>query len=252
MAERLQKLLSQWGIASRRQAEALIQSGRVQVNGAIAHLGQKADPMVDCVTLDGRVIAPENRPDAYYLLLNKPLDVVCTCDDPWGRSTVLDLLPLSLRAGLGIHPVGRLDANSTGALILTNDGDLTYQLTHPRHHIPKTYRVWVQGRPSPTVLERWCRGIQLAQKQTLPAQVRPLTYRSARTELEVVLREGRKRQIRRVAEALGHPVLQLHRVAIGSVSLASLMSGNVRDLTKREVNALKSEVIKVATPLKSP
>jgi pseudouridine synthase len=239
MAERLQKLLSQWGIASRRQAEALIESGRVQVNGAIAHVGQKADPLVDRVALDGQIITPENRPDAYYLLLNKPLDVVCTCDDPWGRSTVLDLLPAPLRTGLGIHPVGRLDANSTGALILTNDGDLTYRLTHPRHHIPKTYRVWVQGRPSPAVLAQWRRGILLEQRRTLPAQVRPVTYQSTRTELEVILREGRKRQIRRVAEALGHPVLQLHRIAIGSVSLASLMSGNVRDLTKHEVMGLE-------------
>lgn len=251
MTERLQKLLSQWGVASRRQAEALIQAGRVKVNGTVAHLGQKADPNLDAITLDNHPLGPKNRPAQFYLLLNKPLGVVCTCDDPWGRSTVLDLLPPPLRSGQGIHPVGRLDANSTGALILTNDGELTYRLTHPRHHIPKTYRVWVQGHPSRHALAQWQQGITLEGRRTLPATVRQVTQRPDRTELEVVLREGRKRQIRRVAEALGHPVVKLHRIAIGSVYLASLMPGNVRDLTKHEVNALKSGLINADSFLKS-
>jgi 23S rRNA pseudouridine2605 synthase len=243
MAERLQKLMSQWGVASRRQAEALIQAGRVQVNGTVAHLGQKADPQRDRVSLDDRVISPENRPDPHYLLLNKPTGVVCTCDDPRGRRTVLDLLPAGLRSGLGIHPVGRLDAHSTGALILTNDGDLTYRLTHPRHHVAKTYRVWVEGCPTPSTLQHWRQGVMLAGRRTLPAQVRAMVQRAGNTELEIVLHEGRNRQIRRVAEALGHPVVALHRTAIGSVDLGSLKAGNVRDLTKCEVSDLNQGAV---------
>ncbi len=241
MAERLQKLLSQWGVASRRQAETLIRAGRVQVNGAVAHLGQQADPALDRVELDGQIISPENRPEYHYLLLNKPIDVVSTCEDPWGRPTVLGLLPPALQHGTGIHPVGRLDANSTGALILTNDGDLTFRLTHPSHHVPKTYRVWVAGKPTPAILQRWQRGIVLAGQRTLPAQVRTLAQEGSRMELEVVLREGRNRQIRRVAEALGHPVLRLHRIAIGSIKLAGLLPGYVRNLTKDEVASLQSD-----------
>jgi 23S rRNA pseudouridine2605 synthase len=226
MTERLQKILSQWGISSRRGAEAMILAGRVRINGSVVQLGQKADPMRDRIEVDGKLIQPANRPELVYLLLHKPAGVVSTCSDPQGRSTILDLLPAKLREGQGIHPVGRLDTDSTGALLLTNDGDLTFRLCHPRHCIPKTYRVWVQGQPSEDILEDWRNGVILDGKKTLPAQVRILKtvaiaipQSPVKTLLEIVLKEGRNRQIRRIADLLGHPVIQLHRVAIGIIKL---------------------------------
>jgi 16S rRNA U516 pseudouridylate synthase RsuA-like enzyme len=169
MPERVQKLLSQWGIASRRQAEQMILAGRVRLNGELVQLGQKVQPEIDRVEVDGRVIEPVTRPDRLYLLLNKPAGVVSTCDDPQRRTTVLDLLPPAFQQGQGLHPVGRLDVESTGALLLTNDGELTFQLTHPRYHVPKTYQVWVEGRVTPAELQRWRQGILLDGRKTLPA-----------------------------------------------------------------------------------
>lgn len=158
MTERLQKLLSQRGIASRRRAEKLILGGRVTVNGKVAELGQQADASVDCICVDGMEIGEP--PRCAYLLLNKPRGVVSTCRDPQGRKTVLALLDTSLQIGTGIHPVGRLDTDSTGALLLTNDGELTYQLTHPRHQMPKVYQVRVEGLPSKAALQRWRTGVE--------------------------------------------------------------------------------------------
>lgn len=248
MAERVQKILSQWGIASRRQAEQMIVGGRVRLNGAIAQLGQKADPALDCLEVDGAIVSPRHRPQHIYLLLHKPVGYVSTCHDPKNRRTVLDLLPPAWRQGQGIHPVGRLDFDSSGALLLTNNGDLTFQLTHPRHHIAKTYHVTVDGCPTPAVLDQWRQGIQLDNRQTLPARVKILLRVSAdQTTLEVVLREGRNRQIRRVAEQLGYPVRALHRVQIGPISLnlagtPPLPPGAYRLLTDLEVRSLKAHL----------
>ena len=247
MAERLQKILSQWGIASRRQAEKMILAGRVRLNGTIVALGQTANPERDRIEVDGRLIQPVNRPEPIYLLLNKPPGVVSTCDDPRSRTTVLHLLPLELRQGQGLHPVGRLDAQTTGALLLTNDGELTFILTHPRHSVPKTYEVWVEGHPPESVLQAWRRGVVLSGRKTLPAQVRVLKQQSSRTLLEVVLTEGRNRQIRRVAEQLGYPVVHLHRAAIGPIRLqqpgeAVLASGNYRPLEDFEIRFLQNQV----------
>ncbi len=241
MDERLQKILSQWGIASRRQAEQLIRDGRVQLNGAVAELGQRANPTRDRIEVDGRLIQPIDRPESLYLLLHKPVGVVTTCDDPQGRRTVVDLLPPSLRQS-GLHPVGRLDADSTGALLLTNDGDVTFCLTHPRHSIAKIYHVWVKGHPSDSVLQQWRQGVMLDQQKTRSAQVEVLRQSQSQTLLEIQLREGRNRQIRRVAEQLGHPVVALHRVAIGSIQLGSLPVGQMRPLTTPEVEFLQSQV----------
>ena len=243
MSERVQKILSQWGVASRRQAEQLILSGRVQLNGAVAHLGQKADLNYDRLEVDGVAIQPHDRPSFLYLLLNKPIGVVSTCSDPQKRRTVLDLLPPHLHQGL--HPVGRLDVDSTGALLLTNDGELTFHLTHPRYHIPKTYRVVVQGHPSTSVLSQWQQGVVLDDRVTQPASVEVLERQNERTVLEVVLREGRNRQIRRVAEQLGHSVLHLHRTAIGDLQLtgaATLPPGAYRSLENQEIDSLKSQI----------
>jgi pseudouridine synthase len=242
MQERLQKLLSQWGIASRRQAESIILEGRVTVNGAPAHLGHKADPDVDIVRVDGKRLGQVNRPELSYFLLNKPRGVVSTCDDPQNRRTVLDLLPVSLRQQSGIHPVGRLDTDSSGALLLTNDGQLTYGLTHPRHQIPKCYRVKVQGLLTADCLKQWRQGVMLAGKKTLPARVQVVRIWANQTLLEVTMREGRNRQIRRVAEALGCCVVTLHRTAIGPIQLKGLERGAYRALTLDEIRALKATI----------
>lgn len=245
MEERLQKLLSQWGIASRRRSEQMIVEGRVRLNGEVARLGSKADPTRDRVEVDGIAIGA-SPPKPVYLLLNKPVGVVSTCRDPQGRKTVLDLLPNRLRRGLGIHPVGRLDAESTGAIILTNDGALTFRLTHPGHCISKTYRVLLRGCPPQSALQAWREGIDLDGRKTLPARVRILDRNSPEcTQIEVVLHEGRNRQIRRVADALGYPVLKLHRVAIGSIGLQhpgqrKLSLGEYRSLTGSELTQLNA------------
>lgn len=240
MIERLQKLLSQRGIASRRQAEKLILGGRVTVNGEIAEVGQQADVSVDRICVDGVEIGESFR--RTYFLIHKPKGVVSTCHDPQGRKTVLDLLDADFQQGAGIHPVGRLDADSTGALLLTNDGDFTYLLTHPRHQIPKVYQVTVKGIPSPDALHRWRTGVMLGGRKTLPAEVSLLSRQSGdRALLRIALKEGRNRQIRRVAEALGHPVTALHRSKIGLLSLGNLARGRYRLLTEQEVARLKRE-----------
>jgi 23S rRNA pseudouridine2605 synthase len=251
MTERVQKILSQWGIASRRQAEEMILAGRVRLNDHVVHLGDRADPDGDRLWVDGQLIQPSKRPKLRYILVNKPLGVVSTCDDPQKRPTVLDLLPEGLRRGQGIHPVGRLDINSTGALLLTNDGELTLKLTHPRYHLPKTYQVWVEGRPEEAVLQNWREGVMLMGKKTLPAQVKVLKGRSEQTLLEIILTEGRNRQIRRIAQQLGFNVLKLHRIAIGLIKLdlpdrPSLASGHYRYLTDFEIHFLENHINKAS------
>ncbi len=243
MTARLQKILSQWGIASRRQAEQLILAGRVRLNGSIAQLGQTAEPTIDRIEVDGRLITVQSKPTPIYLLLNKPRGVVSTCADPQGRQTVLDLLPPELRECEGIHPVGRLDIDSSGALLLTNDGELTFHLTHPSHSISKTYEVWVSGHPPPAILVAWRGGIDLDGKYTSPAQVNVVKQKDDRTLLRIVMTEGRNRQIRRVATQLGYPVLQLHRTKIGNISVdgdRSVQISGYRQLGLAEVQALQA------------
>jgi 23S rRNA pseudouridine2605 synthase len=245
--ERLQKILRTWGVASRRQAESMILAGQVRVNGVVAVLGQVADPTVDQIEVEGRTIGLDSRPELIYLLLNKPRGMVSTCSDPKGRRTVLDCLPQRLQMGQGLHPVGRLDVDSTGALILTNDGALTFGLTHPSHEVPKTYEVYVEGYPSAETLNQWRRGVFLEGRKTLPARVNVLRKLSRQTVLEIVLREGRNRQIRRVADQLGHPVVRLHRSAIGEIQLnplgnAELPLGSIRPLSQSEITFLKCQL----------
>jgi pseudouridine synthase len=258
MSERVQKILSQWGIASRRQAEQLILEGRVRLNGQVAHLGDKASLEVDRVEVDGKPVSITQstdgiiRPKSLYFLLNKPVGVVSTCTDPQRRPTVIDLLPKALQQGQGLHPVGRLDVESTGAILLTNDGELTYYLTHPRHIIPKTYQVLVAGSPSSAVVRQWQQGVVLEGRKTLPAQVKVLHRTDAQTLLEVILVEGRNRQIRKVAEQLGHLVLRLHRTAIGDIQIDRplVLSGQCRPLESFEIRLLKDrfDLISIRLP----
>lgn len=234
-AERLQKLIAAAGICSRRRAEELLLQGRVRLNGRIATLGERADPARDQISVDGRPLAP--RPATLTLLLHKPVGFLSTCHDPQGRPTVLDLLPAPLQQGLGLHPVGRLDADSRGALLLSNDGDLTLRLTHPRFGHPRTYRIWVQGQPTPATLERWAAGVALDGRPCQPVRIRRIAALPDRTRLELVMREGRYRQIRRTAERLAHPVLDLQRTAIGSLQLADLPEGHWREVSHDELPA---------------
>ncbi|MEB3195336.1 MAG: pseudouridine synthase [Cyanobacteriota bacterium] len=226
--ERLQKLIAGSGLCSRRQAETLLREGQVRVNGCVAQLGEQADPERDQISIAGQPLAPA--PPPLTLLLHKPVGVLCTCHDPQGRPTVLDLLPEPWRHQAGLHPVGRLDAESRGALLLSNDGDLTLRLTHPRYGHRKTYRVWVGGHPSAETLAAWRRGVPLDGVASAPVDVRPLQQSRHATLLELTMQEGRNRQIRRTAERLGHPVRDLLRVAIGSVALGQLPEGQWRRL----------------------
>ena len=219
--QRLQKLIAAAGLCSRRRAEEWLQASRVTVDGQVARVGDQADPQYQTIRVDGQLLP--SRGAARVLLLNKPVGVICSCDDPRGRRTVIDLLPPEYRAGL--HPVGRLDADSHGALLLTDLGELTLKLTHPRYNHAKTYRVWVEGVPSEQVLDRWRRGFPLDGRLTRPAQVRRLRAWGDRSLLEIELREGRNRQIRRMAEVLGHPVLDLQRTAIAGLRLGDLAEG---------------------------
>ncbi|MEA5620242.1 pseudouridine synthase [Cronbergia sp. UHCC 0137] len=247
MEARLQKIIAQWGIASRREAEEMIQQSRVRINGILAHLGQKVDPQRDIISIDGKTVSEKQRPALIYLLLYKPLGVVSTCYDPQGRPTVISLLPPELQTGSGIHPVGRLDVDSTGALILTNDGDLTFGLTHPSHSIAKTYHVLVKGHPPGAIIKMWQQGVILEARKTRPAKVSVIKRFADTSRLEIILQEGRNRQIRRIAEKLGYPVVELHRTAIGSIQLQTpkaplLQPGNYRYLTKDEIVFLKDQI----------
>ena len=218
------------GLCSRRRGEDWLQAGRVTVDGRVASLGDKADPNSQLIEVDGVPLISVQEPRVF--LLNKPVGVICSCRDPQGRATVLDCLPHQERSGL--HPVGRLDADSRGALLLTDQGELTLRLTHPRYNHAKTYRVLVRGIPSSQALRRWRDGLLLDGRLTRPARVHCLRSRGASSLLEVELKEGRNRQIRRVAELLGHPVIDLQRVAIDGIRLDDLAEGCWRRLDARE------------------
>jgi 23S rRNA pseudouridine2605 synthase len=236
---RVQKIIAQAGLASRRQAEEWIREGRVLVNGRAARLGDRADPESDAVRVDGRRVRVAKGPRS-YILLNKPRGYVTTASDPQRRDTVLDLLPGGLRRA--VRPVGRLDVQTEGLLLLTDDGDLARVLTDPASGCPKEYRVKVSGAPEDRDLERLRRGVPLDGRRTRPAVIERIS-RTARdggnTWFRVVLTEGRNRQIRRMFEAIGHPVSKLKRIAIGPVRDERLPVGAHRALTPAEVSALK-------------
>lgn len=236
---RLQKVLSQAGIASRRAAEELIVQGRVSVNGTtVRELGTKADPASDDIRVDGRRVKSAER--HRYILLNKPRGVVTTRSDPQRRRTVLDLLR-GVREY--VYPVGRLDYDTEGLLLLTNDGDLAAALTHPRHGVERTYEAKVTGMPDDAAIARLRGGIPLDGRRTQPADVELVnrSRRDAHGVLRITIREGRNRQVRRMCEAVGHPVERLTRTRIGPIRDRMLKPGMWRELTGAEIAALKKK-----------
>jgi pseudouridine synthase len=234
--ERLQKYLAGCGIASRRAAERLISAGRVRVNGEIvAELGTRVEPGVDRVEVDGGLVTPP--PAKVYLAVNKPPGFVTTTSDPRGRATVLDLVPSLGR----LFPAGRLDADSEGLLLLTNDGELANRVMHPRYGCEKEYRALVRGTPTLQALEQLRNGIDLEEGRTAPARVAADgPAEGGRHWLRVTLREGRKRQVRRMLAAVGLPVERLQRVRIGPLQLGNLPPGRSRPLGRSEVAALRA------------
>ncbi len=236
-AVRLQKVLAQAGVASRREAEELIAGGRVTVNGRPAsEPGIRVAPGRDLVLLDGEPLGRPAKIRSY--LVYKPAGVLCTRVDPQGRPTLFDVLPEEV--GRGLHTAGRLDFDAEGLIILTNDGDLTLAVTHPRSHVPKTYLVKIKGQATREELSRLKQGIRLDDGVTLPAEVRREGEGPMNSWVRITLREGRKNQVKRMFRAIGHRVIRLIRVGIGSIDLHSrLKPGRFRHLTSGEVGALK-------------
>ena len=250
MEQRLQKIISQAGIASRRAAERLIAEGRVTINGETVHeMGVKADPATDDIRVDGRRVKSAER--HRYILLYKPAGYVTTRSDPQRRRTVIDLL-----RGVKeyVYPVGRLDYDTEGLLLLTNDGDLAATLTHPRHEVDRTYEARVAGIPDDHVLDRLRRGIPLDGRRTQPADVVLVNKgrRDADGVLLITIREGRNRQVRRMLEAVGHPVDSLKRTRIGPIGDRRMKPGHWRDLTDAEVAALRKSVRRPPRAAKPP
>ncbi|HBG22888.1 MAG TPA: pseudouridine synthase [Peptococcaceae bacterium] len=233
--ERLQKVMARAGIGSRRSCEDLIREGRVRVSGDIAELGMKVGPDQDKIFVDGRQITLP--PQYTYVLLYKPKGYVTTVKDPQGRPKVTDLVSLP---GVRLFPVGRLDYQTSGLLLLTDDGELAYLLTHPKFGVWKTYHVLVQGKPPPAVLQQMREGLPLADGRTAPAKVRFLGMRGHNQGLlQISLREGKKRQVRRMCEWVGHPVIELDRKNVAFLNLEGLRPGEYRFLTPKEVQRLK-------------
>lgn len=238
MELRLQKLLAAAGVASRRDAEKLITDGRVTLNGqTVTQLGTKADPDVDTVCVDGQPI--DLHPKKVYILLNKPRGYTSTREDPHAPKVVIDLVR---DVNTHVYPVGRLDVDTEGLLILTNDGDFAMKITHPKHKIPKTYRAEVRGLVAQEILSILSRGIMLEDGFTAPAKTHLVGMNTARqaSTVDITITEGRKRQVRRMFETVGHPVVRLTRTKIGNLTLGKLKPGEWRFLTPEEVQGLVS------------
>jgi len=235
---RLQKYLALCGVASRRKSEELIASGRISVNHIpVREMGIQIDPEKDVVSMDNKVLEPEQK--MHYILFYKPAGVVTTLSDPEGRRTVISYFP-EIRER--IFPVGRLDYDTEGLLIMTNDGNLAYHLTHPRHQVEKTYRAVVEGLPSPSDLKQLQEGIELDGRKTAPAKIRLISGSSQQSTVQITIHEGRNRQVKRMFEMIGHPVIYLKRERIGAIGLGNLKKGQWRYLTAKEIQYLFSIV----------
>ena len=237
MEERLQKYLANNGIASRRKAEEYIVQGKVKVNGkVVTELGTKIDIDKDTVEFEGKEVSKKEK--NVYVLLNKPIDYVTTVKDQFNRNTVVDLVK---RAGNNLLPVGRLDMYTSGALILTNDGDFIYHVTHPKHEVEKTYTVTLRGKVTNDDVENLKKGVEIDDEYiTKPAKVKILKIDQEKniSRLEIIIHEGKNRQVRKMCEAIGKKVLALHRSKIGNIGVKDLKLGEYRYLTKKEVNDL--------------
>ena len=234
---RLQKYLADCGVASRRASEELILAGRVRVNGAVAQLGCSIDPGVDEVLLDGQTVAPDET--KVYIVLNKPSHTVTTSKDTHGRRTVLECVQGTKAR---VFPVGRLDMDVEGALLLTNDGELAHRLLHPRYRVDKVYLAQVRGAMTPETISKLERGVKLEDGLTAPAKVAVLNSGPHATRVRLVLREGRKREVKRMLTAVGHPVKRLERVSFAGISAQGLRPGEWRYLTPCEITSLRATV----------
>lgn len=233
--ERLQKVMAHAGVASRRKSEEIIAEGRVKVNGEIiTEMGFKVEPEQDQIIVDGEIITEEKK---VYLLLNKPEGYITTVSDPKGRPTVMDLIP-DLKQRL--YPAGRLDYDSSGLLILTNDGDLTYKLTHPKKEVNKKYRVLAAGEIIESDFKKFENGMIIDGKKTSAAEVSNINYQNDKTQFEIVIHEGRNRQVRRMIKIAGYQVLSLKRIAFSFLDLNGVETGSFRYLTEKEVEKLKN------------
>ena len=231
--ERLQKILAHAGIASRRKAEELITQGRVEVNGRIVReLGTKADPDVDIIAVGGKQLTSEKK---VILMLNKPRGYISTVSDELERKTVMDIAPKIGR----LYPVGRLDKDTKGLIILTNDGELAYRLSHPKFEVEKTYHAIVEGEINQTAVQKLQKGVYIGTKKTSPAKIKILFRDKSKTALEIKIHEGMKHQVRDMLYVVGHPVKELVRVKFANLSLGSLKPGAWRFLTKDEIDGLK-------------
>ncbi|WP_442601144.1 pseudouridine synthase [Paenibacillus sp. KN14-4R] len=241
MEERLQKVLAAAGIASRRKCEEIILAGRVQVNEeTVTTLGVKVDPAVDLITVDGKRIAGENK---IYVMLNKPKGVITSANDPGGRRVVTDYLKGITER---VYPVGRLDYDTEGLLLLTNDGEFAHLLTHPKHHVPKTYHATVKGVPHGSILDKLRAGVELEDGMTAPAIVEYADVDTDKKEsvISITIFEGRNRQVRRMFDAVSFPLVKLKRVQFGSMTLSGLPRGKYRHLGADEVKELLDEALR--------
>ncbi|NUM55630.1 MAG: rRNA pseudouridine synthase [Candidatus Hydrogenedentes bacterium] len=230
---RLQQFMAACGVASRRACESIITSGRVTVNGQTASLGQSVDPARDDVRIDGKSLRTDQK---VYVLLNKPRGVITSARDTHGRKTVLDCVQ-DVRAR--VFPVGRLDYDVEGALLMTNDGELAYRLTHPKYVIEKVYLAWVKGRMTPETAIALEKGVKLDDGMTAPAKVHILSVGERSTQVRLVLTEGRKREVKRMCLHVGHPVIELQRIAIAGVKVKGMRPGEWRYLSGAEVEGLR-------------
>jgi pseudouridine synthase len=234
MKIRLQKYLADAGVASRRKCENYIVEGKVSVNDKVVkELGSKVDVDKDVVKYNGKVV--KNSSNLTYIMLNKPIGYITSVSDEKGRKTVMDLIDISTR----VYPIGRLDYNTSGLLLLTNDGDLTYKLTHPKHEVEKKYIVTVKGIPSEEKLDELRKGIDLIDYKTSYSKINILESDNDKTKLKVIIHEGKNRQVRRMFEYIDCPVIRLQRVAIGKLTIDGLSRGRYRNLSEDEINYLK-------------
>ncbi|MFE9276424.1 pseudouridine synthase [Paenibacillus glucanolyticus] len=246
--ERLQKIMAQAGVASRRKCEELILEGKVQVNGeTVTELGTKADPAQDMITVSGKPIKHEKK---VYVMLNKPKGVITSASDPEGRKIVSDYLKGIKER---VYPIGRLDYDTEGLLLLTNDGEFANLLSHPKYHVPKTYLATVKGVPHGTELDKLRQGIMLEDGMTSPAEVeyKDVDPDNKQSVISITIHEGRNRQVRRMFDAISHPVLRLKRISYGDLLLQNLKRGLYRHLTADEINQLM-QMAKAAKPGGNP